>query len=265
VARSRATSTIDLSRDHATADGTRTGPDRVSSIEDFDAWYDRSRIVLSPIAAPSILGLFGFFTATIMVGTNLAGWWGGDLSSLSFFPFALIMGGVAQLLAAMWSYKARDGLATAVHGTWGSFWTAWGILQLLYATGVEVPLPLGTVNVGLAIWFVPLCAITMSAALASLGESLGLFTVLAALAGGSGIFAGGLWAGSLTAEHVAGWFFVVSAAAAWYVASAMMMVSATGRTVLPLGKWSKAANVPFDKPIRPIEYPFGDPGVKVGQ
>jgi hypothetical protein len=226
---------------------------------------DRSRIVLSPIAAPSILGLFGFFAATVAVGSNIAGWWGTDLSSLTLFPFALVFGGIAQLLAGMWSYKARDGLATAIHGAWGSFWIGYGILQLLYATGVETAVPLGSSDPAFAMWFVPLCAITITGALASLAESLGLFTVLAALAGGAGIFAAGLFAGNITVEHVAGWFFVVSAAAAWYVGSAMMLVSASGRTILPLGQFSKAANVPLQKPVRPIEFAMGDPGVKVGQ
>ena len=31
-------------------------------------------------------------------------------------PFAAVFGGVAQLLAGMWSYRARDRIATAAHG-----------------------------------------------------------------------------------------------------------------------------------------------------
>lgn len=39
-----------------------------------EAWTDRSRIMLTPIAAPSILGLFGFAGATFMVASLLARW-----------------------------------------------------------------------------------------------------------------------------------------------------------------------------------------------
>lgn len=234
-------------------------------LDSYEGWSRRSRIVLSPIAAPSILGLFGFFTATLMVGTNLAGWWGTEASSLSIWPFALVFGGLAQLLAAMWSYRARDGLATAVHGAWGSFWVAWGVMQILVMTGTAKPVPLGSTDVAFAMWFVPLCALTGMAAFASLTESLGLFTVLATLAGGCGVFAAGLWAGNLTVDRIAGWLFVISAAAAWYTASAMMFTSTTGRTVLPLGKWKASANVPLRAPITPIEYAAGEPGLKVGQ
>jgi succinate-acetate transporter protein len=234
-------------------------------LNSYEGWTQRSRIVVSPIAAPSILGLFGFFTATIMVGTNLAGWWGSDASGLSLWPFALMFGGVAQLLAAMWSYRARDGLATGVHGAWGSFWLAWGVMQILVMTGEMTAIPLGTVNIAFAMWFVPLCALTGMAAFASLAESMGLFTVLSTLAGGSGVFAAGLWAGNLTLDRIAGWLFVVSAAAAWYTASAMMIAGTTGRTVLPLGKWKADANVPLREPVRPIEFAAGEPGVKAGQ
>jgi succinate-acetate transporter protein len=230
-----------------------------------DVWLDRTRVVLSPVAAPSILGLFGFFAGTIMVGTNIAGWWGTSSSGLSLWPFALAAGGIAQLLAGMWSYRARDGLATAMHGIWGAFWIGYGILQLLVATHVATAVPLGKPDPAFAMWFVALAAITMMGALASLAESLALFVVLAALAGGSGIFAAGLFAGNRPVDRLAGWFFVISAAAAWYTASAMMLAGTTGRTMLPLGKWSKAANIPMREPTRPLEFAGGEPGVRAGQ
>jgi hypothetical protein len=45
----------------------------------------------------------------------------------------------------------------------------------------------------------------------------------------------------------------------------MMLAAAGGRTVLPLFKWKKAANVPGRKPMQPIELEWGEPGVKMGQ
>jgi succinate-acetate transporter protein len=81
---------------------------------------ERTRFVLQPIAAPSILGLFGFAAATFIVSANLAGWYGNTQSGQYLFPFAATFGGLAQLLAGMWSYRARDGVATAMHGMWGS-------------------------------------------------------------------------------------------------------------------------------------------------
>src|SRR5436190_23519200 len=87
-----------------------------------------ARIFLQPIAAPSILGLFGFATATMMVAAWLAGWYGSPASPTFLFPFAAMFGGLAQFLAGMWAYRARDPVATAMHGAWGSFWLAYGLL-----------------------------------------------------------------------------------------------------------------------------------------
>jgi hypothetical protein len=89
--------------------------------------------------------------------------------------------------------------------------------------------------------------------------------VLSTLAAGSALTAAGFYAGSLGVVRAGGVLFVISAAAAWLVAGAMMLENAFGRTVIPLGKWSKAANVPGRKPTVPMAYEAGMPGVRVGQ
>ena len=222
-----------------------------------------ARIFLQPIAAPSVLGLYGFMGATLIVAAHMAGWYGSETTPEFLFPFAAMFGGVAQFAAGMWAFKARDALATAMHGMWGSFWMAYGILYALDATGT-LALPTGKF-VGLGFWFIVLAAVTAMGALAALGESLGLFAVLSTLATGSVLAAIAMITGSSGWETVAGWVFVFSAGFAWYTASAMMLTSVTGRTVLPLGKYSRAANVPGHEPVTAVEYEYGEPGVKQGQ
>ena len=234
-----------------------------------DVWRDgfaRPRVFLQPIAAPSILGLFGFCAATAMVGAYLAGWYGNAATPGYLFPFAAVFGGLAQLLAGMWAFRARDGIATAMHGMWGSFWIAFGILNWLVLDGKLLPIGKGEQpNTAIAFWFLMLGAITLSGALASLGENLGVALVLWPLATASGIAAGAYWGGSHFWVVVSGWVFVGAAAAAWYVATGMMMASASGRTILPLGAYRKAANVPGRRPIEAIELDWAEPGVKQGQ
>ena len=74
-----------------------------------------TRVVLQPIAAPSVLGLAGLSVSLMMAGTLQAKWWGtqADLLPVSIFGFAF--GGIAQLAAAMWAYRARDVAATLTH------------------------------------------------------------------------------------------------------------------------------------------------------
>jgi uncharacterized protein len=100
------------------------------------------RVFLQPIAAPSILGLYGLAGATFMVAAQMAHWLGPSRMTLVLVPFAAIFGGLTQFLAGMWTYKARDGVATAVHGMWGAFWMAFGVLALLISYG-KVPMPTG--------------------------------------------------------------------------------------------------------------------------
>lgn len=67
-----------------------------------------------------MLGLFGFAGATLIVASQLAGWWGNPDSEVILAPFAGFFGGLAQFTAGMWAYRVRDAVATAMHGMWGA-------------------------------------------------------------------------------------------------------------------------------------------------
>jgi succinate-acetate transporter protein len=224
-----------------------------------------ARVFLQPIAPPSILGLFGFASATFIIASHMAGWYGTATSNAYLWPFAAIFGGVAQFLAGMWGYRARDAVATAMHGMWGSFWIAFGILNLLFSTHVLVePSPKFP---ELGFWFITLAAITLMGSLAALIEgNFGVWAVLLTLAGGSGCAAFGFVDGNAHWTRIAGYVFVVSAGLAFYVASAMMLASAAGRTILPLGK---KRTVTMDRPRddlpAPVRLAWAEPGVKHGQ
>ncbi len=217
----------------------------------------QARVFLQPIAAPSILGLYGFAGATFMVAANMAHWFGNDRSVLTLLPFAAVFGGLAQFLAGMWSYKARDGVATAMHGMWGSFWMAYGVLGAFYAFS-HTPMPTGAWP-EIGFWFIVLAAITWVGTGASLAENKGLFVVLLFLAAGSTCAAISFLTGIEAVTILAGWLFIISAVAAWYVASALMLQEAYGREVWGLGRSKHARQMP------PITVGAGEPGVIRGQ
>jgi uncharacterized protein len=224
-----------------------------------------ARIFLQPIAAPSVLGLFGFAGATFMVATNLAGWYGDPHTTGTFlFPFAAVFGGIAQFAAGMFSFRARDVLATAMHGTWGSFWIAYGILWFLAANHTITP-PAGSTFVPLGYWFIVLSAITLTGTLAAMFESGALVSVLGTLTVGSILLALSYLIGSSTLLTWGGWVLVVSSVLAWYTASAMMLAGTAGRTILPLFSMEKARNQIGARPIVPVEFHEGEPGIRKGQ
>jgi succinate-acetate transporter protein len=220
-----------------------------------------ARTFLQPIAAPSILGLYGFAGSTFIVAANLAHWYGTPETPLFLFPFVAIFGGVAQLSAGLWAYKARDGLATAMHGMWGSFWIGYGILNLLVATHV---LSTSDPNflAGFGYWFFALALLTFTGAIAAQAENLGLAAVLHTLWIGSACLAiGFLVSGSLNNAWaiIGGWVLILSAACAWYAASALMLEGVYGRPVLPVGMTKTAQQQPSINPGA------GEPGVARGQ
>lgn len=178
----------------------------------------------------------------------------------------LVFGGIAQLLAAMWAYKARDGLATLLHGLWGAFFTAWGLLYALIGAGV-LTAPRGDTFAELGFWFIVLAAITgitAAAAGASARHSAAHTVTLTTLTGGCILVAIGLM-GGLAGVTVAGaWVLVFVAGFAFYVASALLLEETSGRVVLPLGR-RRGENVPGHVVMEPIEYGAEFPGVRVGQ
>lgn len=215
-----------------------------------------ARIYLQPIAAPSILGLYGFAGATFMLSAHLAGWYGRDLTSLYLAPFAFMFGGAAQFLAGMWAFKARDGLATAMHGMWGSFWIAFGILAWMFR---GAGLPAGDFP-ELGYWFIVLGAITAIGAWAALAENVSLFLVLAFLASGSVLEAISRLTGDTGGlQMAAGYSLLISSFIAFYTASALMLAESYGHPVLAVGKRKKGARAPI------VSAGGGEPGVIRGQ
>lgn len=215
-----------------------------------------ARIYLQPVAAPSILGLYGFAGATFMVSAYLAGWYGSDQTVFYLAPFAFMFGGAAQFLAGMWAFKARDGLATAMHGLWGSFWIAFGVLAYMFRGSA---MPAGAFP-ELGYWFIVLAAITAIGAWAALAENISLFLVLAFLATGSCLEAIARLTGDVGAlQMAAGYALLISSFIAFYTASALMLAEAYGHPVLGLGKMRKGMEAPV------ISMGVGEPGVIRGQ
>jgi succinate-acetate transporter protein len=217
-----------------------------------------TRIYLQPIAAPSILGLYSLAAATFMVAAYWAHWYGTAQTPLLVFPFVALFGGLAQFLAGMWAFKARDGVATVLHAMWGSFWIAYGVLSLMFLRG-DVAQPAGVLFPAFGFWFIVLAAITWILTFAAGSETKALVSVLATLAIGSTLCAIAFLAGIEDLLEIAGYVLIASSFCAWYTASAMLLEETYGREVLSLGKSRRM------KGAAPVISGEGEAGVIRGQ
>ncbi|MBV8845070.1 MAG: hypothetical protein JO307_19865 [Bryobacterales bacterium] len=213
------------------------------------------RINLQPIAGPSVLGMFGLAGATFMVAAHLCEWYGDATSPVFLFPFAAMFGGIAQFLAGMWAFKARDAVAVAVHGMWGSFWIAYGLLTIAMSVW-RIPIPQGRWP-EIGYWFSVLAAITWVCVAAAAAENKGVVTALALLALGSTAAAFGAFVGAHWLMVLTGYLFVAASIAAFYTGGAVMLNEAFGREIWRLGKARSASAA--------ISVGVGEPGVVRGQ
>jgi succinate-acetate transporter protein len=194
-----------------------------SSVVPMPNPQDEARLATrpSPAALPSILGMYAFAAATFIVAAHMAHWYGSAQSAIVLFPLVLIFGGLAQFYAGAWSLRTNDAVAFAMHCTWGSFWTAYGILEVLYSTG-RLTRPQGAFS-ELGFWFIVVAAITWAISAAS-RESKGVTTLLTLLAIGATLEAIAELTGMEWLRLLAGYFLIASALVAWYAASALMML-----------------------------------------
>ena len=224
-------------------------------------------VFLQPIAPPACFGLFGFFLATTMVTTWLMGWWGNPTSITYVFMFAAAIGGLVQFISGMWSFRARDYIASGLLTMWGTFWMAWGLLQGLGAAKVLTIPAVSVAQPGYAIWFIPLGLFTVLGAFAGLSFKHGspaLFALLFTTGIGSLLLCIGLWTGNTAWTDVALWWLLVCGCLGWYVASLFLLRAAWRRTILPFGSFSKEALIPGRGVVFPTEHIAGQPGVRQG-
>lgn len=224
-------------------------------------------VFLQPLAPPASIGLFGFFLATTMVATWILGWWGTPKSPAYVFMFAGAMGGLVQFIAGMWSFKARDYIASGILTMWGTYWMAWAVFQFLVADKLVPMTPITASQPGFAIWFIPLGLFTLLGAFAGLSPKHGspaLFALLFTTGVGSLLLCIGLWTGISTWTNVAAWWLLICGCLGWYVASQFMLRSAWRRTILPFGSFSLDGTIPGRRVVYPTEHPVGQPGVSQG-
>jgi succinate-acetate transporter protein len=182
-----------------------------------------------PTANPAPLGLAGFAMTTFvlsMINANVVS--GGDTPIV--LALALAYGGVAQLLAGMWEFRAGNTFGAVAFTSFGAFWLSFWALNVFYAKGI----PVAHVNhaLGLYLWAWAIFTAYMTVgALRVSGAVLLVFVLLTATFVLLAIADDG---GSRTVLHWGGYLGIATAAAAWYASFGAVVNSTFGRPLMPL-------------------------------
>jgi len=219
-------------------------------------------IFLRPLAFPSCLGLACFFASTWLVSTYYCDWWGGVTTPGQFFWFVLMTGGVGQFISGLYGFPARDNMACVIHVFWGSFFIYYGLTELLKATG---SLPATTdkyeTNVGLALVFSPLMAITWVCCIAAFTREAALVVTLFLLAMGSTLAIPGFDNGNSATIKAAAYFFMLASLAALYRVMVYLVLEGWGQ----IPRWLPVVKMPWEKLRGHVAIPINEPGIKKGQ
>jgi succinate-acetate transporter protein len=181
------------------------------------------------IGNPAPLGLYAFAVTTFllsMVNGNLVS----PTAAPMVYGVALMVGGVVQLLAGMWCYRAGNMFSATLHSLYGGFWLSFWALVHFYAKGIpaiHLGNAIGLYLIGWALMTVLFWVATFKTNLAVNG-TLFLLTVTFLLLGigNSGTH--------LTIIHWGGYVGLATAAGAAYVGLAEVLAEMYGRPILPV-------------------------------
>lgn len=177
-------------------------------------------------ANPAPLGLAAFALTTFVLSSLNTGWYAlGANAAPAVIGLALFYGGLAQLLAGMWEFRAGNTFGAAAFASYGAFWLAfgWGLQN--------GQIRLGTAEVGF--YMLAWAIFTFLWLLGTLRTNIALISVflfltLTFLALAIANFgAGAIW------TQIGGYLGVLTALCAWYTAAAGMLESTKSPVQLP--------------------------------
>jgi uncharacterized protein len=185
-------------------------------------------VVSEKLANPAPLGLAGFGITTLLLNVVNAGIIPKDSIGM-VLPVGLFYGGLAQLLAGMWEAKKNNTFGFTAFSSFGAFWMAFAVMELLAMNGAIQPIPKGGLTVFLLAWGI----FTTYMFIGTIKISVALMVVFAGLAVLFYLLAIGVH--NADVHKFAGYEGLFTAGAALYASAAGVINETWGRNLLPLG------------------------------
>jgi succinate-acetate transporter protein len=195
---------------------------------------ERSEPIAVTTANPAPLGLSAFALTTFVLSCNNAG-----ILFTSGAPFnivvglALFYGGLGQILAAMWEFRAGNTFGATAFASYGGFWLAFGVLLLPASGGLAAYTSASALHSALGVFLLAWAIFTFIMLLASFRTTGALVAVFALLFLTFLFLAIGEFSVSTTMHQIGGWLGILTAIAAWYTALAGVLATGTSFFRLP--------------------------------
>jgi succinate-acetate transporter protein len=178
------------------------------------------------IANPGALGLGAFALTTFLLSLINAG----IVAPASIgvvLPVAFFYGGLAQVLAGMWEFKAGNIFGATCFTSFGSFWLGLALMIVLEAAGIIATVP----PAGMAVFLVAWGLFTLYATFAATKAPRGLLALFIALTITFFLLAAGEYVSG--SKLAGGYLGILVALIAWYDSAAILINNMSERRVLP--------------------------------
>lgn len=173
-------------------------------------------------ANPAPLGLTGFAMTTFILSIVNAGLVA--KTDANFVGLAIAFGGLGQLLAGMWEFRAGNTLGATAFSTYGAFWIAVAVGVLTKTFG----------GPGVSYYFLAFGILTFLFLLSALRTNLALIAVFFFLTLTYLALAIGGFAASDTWTGIGGWLGIITALVAQYTALAGILSAGKSAFQLPI-------------------------------
>lgn len=192
-----------------------------------------------PVPNPAPLGLFAFGLTTALLQvkhTRLGGDTAEDRSGTDnfVFGFAMFFGGLLQLIAGIHEQKRNNVFGYTVFQVYGGFWMSFGASRFL-AVIADAPVNPQAVQAMLCLMGIFSFVMLIMTFVMNMTISLLFFLVVCTFF----LLAAGI--DNVQIDMAAGWVGIVTAAVAYWLASAELFndIVGAGNDLIPLGHWKK--------------------------
>jgi succinate-acetate transporter protein len=193
---------------------------------------ERSEPVVAAVANPAPLGLCGFALTTFVLSSINAGWFPAGGTNI-IVGLAVFYGGIGQLLAGMWEFRAGNTFGATAFTSYGAFWLSLGVV---FIPGFGIGSALGTaLHPALGLFLLGWTIFTGLMFFGTLRANMALITVFGLLFLTFLALTIGELAPSNGAHVLGGYLGVLTALAAWYTALAGILASSKSVFTLPVG------------------------------